>query len=75
MSARKNGPAGRSSRREDAPQSDGLLTVNQVAVRLCMGRSTVYDLITKGQLGAVKIGRSRRVPVSALNRFIAERLT
>jgi excisionase family DNA binding protein len=51
-----------------------LLTVKEVAGRLSIGRTTVYDLIGRGEIAAIKIGRARRVPSSAVDRFIAERL-
>ena len=47
-----------------------LLTPEAAASRLSCGRSTVYDLIAEGRLESIRIGRSRRIPVSALERFI-----
>lgn len=38
-----------------------LLTVEEAAARLRIGRSTVYELIRTGELETVQIGRSRRV--------------
>ena len=46
-----------------------MLTPEQVAETLGIGRSTVYDLMREGRLTSVKIGRSRRVPVSAVREF------
>ena len=51
-----------------------LLTVKDVAKRLAVGRTTVYELISHGGLRTVKIGRARRIPESALEEWIAERL-
>jgi excisionase family DNA binding protein len=50
-----------------------LLTVREVAERLGCGRTFVYELITSGDLEAVKLGRLRRVPVAALDALV-ERL-
>lgn len=50
-----------------------LLTPEQAAERLGIGRSKVYELIGTGELESVKIGRLRRVPVDALTTFV-ERL-
>lgn len=50
------------------------LTVKQVATRLAVGRTTVYELIAKQELIAIKIGRARRIPESALERWIAQQL-
>jgi excisionase family DNA binding protein len=48
-----------------------LLTVEEAADVLHIGRSKVFDLIRNGDLGSVKIGRLRRVPVGALDEFMA----
>lgn len=47
-----------------------LLTPEAAAERLSCGRSTVYELIQLGQIESIRIGRSRRIPVAALERFI-----
>lgn len=49
-----------------------LLTPEEVAKVLSIGRSKVYELMGCGALGSVRIGGSRRVSVEALNRFIDE---
>jgi excisionase family DNA binding protein len=43
-----------------------LLRVPEAASVLGVGRSTVYELINAGELRAVHIGRSIRIPTSAL---------
>lgn len=47
-----------------------LLRVSEVMACLGISRATVYDLIAKGQIPSVKIGRSRRVPRKALKSMI-----
>lgn len=47
-----------------------LLTVKQVANRLGLGRSKVYELLDSGELGSLKIGTARRVPLGAVGQFI-----
>ncbi|HEX5144950.1 MAG TPA: helix-turn-helix domain-containing protein [Mycobacterium sp.] len=47
-----------------------LLTVADVMVRLQVGRHTVYDLIRSRRLHSVRIGRSRRIPATSLQRYI-----
>ena len=47
-----------------------LLTVEQAARRLNIGRSTLYELLQSGRLKSVTVGRLRRVPTSALSEFI-----
>ena len=51
-----------------------LLTIGEAAEMLGVGRSQVYRLISDGQLTSVKIGRSRRVSVAAIRRFVDERI-
>jgi excisionase family DNA binding protein len=50
-----------------------LLTMREVAERLAVGRSTVYELRARGELEIVHIGRCARVPVGALDAFLAHR--
>ncbi|KJE25402.1 transcriptional regulator, AlpA family [Frankia torreyi] len=47
-----------------------LLTVNEAAALLGVGRTTVYDLIRANRLEAVQIGRSRRVPRAAVLAYV-----
>lgn len=51
--------------------TDELLTVEQVADILKIGRTTVYELMTAGDLPSVTIRRCRRVLRSDLNAYIA----
>jgi excisionase family DNA binding protein len=50
-----------------------LLRVEEAADRLSLGRSKTYALIQEGQLPSIRIGRSVRVPVVELDRWIRER--
>jgi len=47
-----------------------LLTVNEVAEVLGCGRTMVYELIDKGQLTRIKVGRLTRIPPSEVDRFV-----
>ncbi len=47
-----------------------LLKVEEAAQRLALSRSVVYDLLRRGAIRSVLIGRSRRVPVTALQAFV-----
>lgn len=51
-----------------------LLTVPEAMSLLNVGRTAIYRLITSGDLASIKIGASRRVPQSAIDSFIAERI-
>ena len=52
-----------------------LLTVNQAAELLGMGRSTIYELIDSGELKSVKRGASRRVPLKAVHDYVEHLLS
>lgn len=54
--------------------AETLLTVNEVAARLAIGRTTLYQLIASQELRTVKIGRARRIPESAVNEWIARQI-
>ena len=47
-----------------------LLTVGEAAVRLGVGRSFLYRLVMTGEVPSLKLGRARRIPVTALEEFI-----
>ena len=48
-----------------------LVSVEEAAQMLSIGRSLVYKLVLSQQVQSVKIGRTRRIPVFALEAFIA----
>ncbi|MEU0793789.1 helix-turn-helix domain-containing protein [Amycolatopsis sp. NPDC005961] len=48
-----------------------LLTVEEAGERLGIGRTTAYSLVRSGELESVRIGRLRRISVSAINEFAA----
>ncbi|MCO1582399.1 helix-turn-helix domain-containing protein [Crossiella sp. SN42] len=48
-----------------------LLTVEQAAAQLSIGRTRMFALLKTGQVDSVQIGRSRRVPLQALVDFTA----
>jgi excisionase family DNA binding protein len=48
-----------------------LLTAQEAAEVLNVGRSTVYDRIRLQLLRSVKLGRSRRIPMDACRELVA----
>lgn len=50
-----------------------LLTVDEAASQLSIGRSHLYEYLLSGSLPSIRIGRSRRIATRDLNAFI-ERL-
>lgn len=47
-----------------------LLTVEQAAERLGIGRTLAYALVSAGEIESVQIGRLRRIPADALPAFL-----
>lgn len=47
-----------------------LLTVNEAAAFLAVGRSRMYELLAAGVVRSVHIGRSRRVPLGDLEDYV-----
>lgn len=56
------------------PRHDGpadLLSVEEAARRLRIGRTTMYGLISAGQIESVTIGRHRLVPPECVAAYVA----
>ena len=47
-----------------------LLTINQVAQLLGIGRTSTYELVMSGQIQSVKLGRRRLVPRSSVEGYV-----
>ena len=47
-----------------------VLTVEQAAERLGIGRTLMYSLVSAGDVESVTIGRLRRIPADALVRYV-----
>ena len=50
-----------------------LVSVVEVARMLSIGRTIAWELVRKQKIKSVKIGRTRRVPIAAIQEYI-ERL-
>jgi excisionase family DNA binding protein len=61
-----------------SPQSAGrlaevkFLTVAEVATLMRVSKMTVYRLVHTGELSAVRVGRSFRVPEHAVNQYLRD---
>ena len=55
------------------PDPRVLLSVEDAAERLDIGRTMVYELIASGELGTITIGRLRKVPVAEVTEFVERR--
>jgi len=49
-----------------------VLTMEDAADRLCIGRTLMYSLVKAGAIESVRIGRLRRVPAEALDVFVRQ---
>ncbi|MFE1104118.1 excisionase family DNA-binding protein [Nocardiopsis alba] len=57
-----------------APESKILLTVEEAADRLSLGRTSVFALIAANEIRSVKIGKARRIVASSLHDYVAAKL-
>ncbi|MFI5953776.1 helix-turn-helix domain-containing protein [Cryptosporangium sp. NPDC051539] len=48
-----------------------LYCVEEAARLLSLGRTAVFELVRTGELRSVKVGRSRRIPATALDEFVS----
>lgn len=48
-----------------------LFNVREAAVALGIGRSSLYELLSNGDLKSVKIGQRRLVPRASIEAFVA----
>ena len=55
----------------DSELSERYLRVTEVMVILGLGSSKTWNLVRGGVIRSVKIGKSRRVPASAIREFLA----
>ena len=47
-----------------------LLTAEEAAYKLSVGRSKVYTLMNRGELRYITVGRIRRIPVEAISEYV-----
>jgi excisionase family DNA binding protein len=47
-----------------------LLRITEAAERLGIGRSMIYELIVRGELEVVRVGRCARIPAEALDDYV-----
>ena len=57
---------------DTTPLSDvRFLTVSEVATIMRVSKMTVYRLVHSGELEAIRVGRSFRVPEQAVNQYLS----
>jgi len=65
-----------SAKRLDTPLSEvRFLTVAEVAALMRVSKMTVYRLVHAGDLAAVRVGRSFRVPEAAVHAYLNDAFT
>ena len=52
------------------PTYPALITIDDAARLLSLGKTSVYELIRSKRLESVKIGKSLRIPSAAVSKFI-----
>jgi excisionase family DNA binding protein len=53
-----------------AQETKLLVTVEEAAAMLSLGRTLTWALVRKGELSSIRVGKSRRVIVSSLHEYI-----
>jgi excisionase family DNA binding protein len=52
-----------------------LLSVEEAAAQIRVGRSRMFELIRRGEVLSVKVGGSRRVPYDSLRAYVDQLVT
>ena len=52
-----------------------LVRVEEAARILSLSRSTIYELLDRGELPSVRCGVARRIPLAALHTWVEQQLT
>lgn len=51
-----------------------LLTIEEAASMLSLGRTHFYAMVMRNEIMSIKLGRTRRIPVFALQDFVTRRI-
>lgn len=57
---------------QSGAQPPVLLTVEDAARAMAVGRTTIYQLLAARSLRSVKIGNARRIPLDAIRDYVAD---
>jgi excisionase family DNA binding protein len=57
-----------------AQETARLVTVDELAKLLSIGRTAAWELVRKCKVKSVKIGRARRVPITAIDEYVKQLL-
>ncbi len=73
--ASRSGAEGDKARPESTLSGVSFLTVAEVAALMRVSKMTVYRLVHSGELAAVRVGRSFRVPERAVHDYLRDAFT
>jgi excisionase family DNA binding protein len=54
---------------------DRLLSPEQAAEMLGCHRTMIFEMLARGDVASIKLGRLRRIPASSIDKYIASRLS
>lgn len=74
LSASSASSASAASQPATVPPMKVLLTVEEAAQAMSVGRTLMWELVMRLQIKSIKVGRTRRVPVVALQEFVMREL-
>ncbi len=60
---------------EITPDMKMLISVEEAAAMLSLGRTLVYQLVVRGELRSIKVGRTRRIVAFSLREYIGRQMT
>jgi excisionase family DNA binding protein len=52
-----------------------LVSVDEAAAMLSLGRTLVWELVRKKELRSVKVGRTRRILISSVHEYVEKLMT
>jgi excisionase family DNA binding protein len=55
---------------QSAPVEPLLITMEDAARRLSVGRTLIYEQVRRGKLPSIRVGRCRRIALIDLERFV-----
>jgi excisionase family DNA binding protein len=59
---------------EITPDMKMLISVEEAAAMLSLGRTLVYQLVMRGELRSIKVGRTRRIVALSLREYIGRQM-
>ncbi|MGO8948873.1 MAG: excisionase family DNA-binding protein [Ktedonobacterales bacterium] len=51
-----------------------LLSLDEAAAVMSVGKTMIADLVRRNELRSIKVGRTRRIPLSSIHEFVSRQL-